>query len=221
MSTQSATGGDPWSGEAGAKAATWTTGAAPRAAGSAERHAWAGPMRIGGGGGIGLIIGILLISWLLGINPLTLLNGDLGGGPSGESFQEARPQSPEEAEMTQFVKVVLAETEDTWNGVFEASGSQYPDPKLVLFSGQTPSACGYASAASGPFYCPNDQQVYIDLAFYEELRRRFQAPGDFAQAYVIAHEVGHHVQNLIGVLPEFNWPVARRGSRLSTCLSAA
>jgi hypothetical protein len=105
--------------------------------------------------------------------------------------------------MSRFVRVVLAETEDTWSALFEAQGKTYPDPTLVLFSGSVRSACGFASAASGPFYCPNDAKLYIDLSFYEELRRRFAAPGDFAQAYVIAHEVGHHVQNLLGILPKF------------------
>jgi predicted metalloprotease len=171
-----------------------------------------GPVRAGGGG-IGLIIVVLVISWLLGINPLALLEGGMGGGmPSGGQFQEARPQSAEEQELSEFVRVVLAETEDTWGGIFQSSGEQYPEPTLVMFTGEVRSACGFASAASGPFYCPNDQKVYIDLAFYDELRRRFQAPGDFAQAYVIAHEVGHHIQNLIGVLPEFN----RRRQAMST-----
>lgn len=165
------------------------------------------PMRAGGGG-IGFIIVVLIISWFLGINPLTLLNGggiDIGGGGvQPGQFQESRPRSAAEEEMVSFVRVVLAETEDTWTAAFEASGERYVKPTLVTFTGQTQSACGFASAASGPFYCPGDQKVYIDLAFYEELRRRFQAPGDFAQAYVIAHEVGHHVQNLLGILPEFN-----------------
>ncbi|HEX2257740.1 MAG TPA: neutral zinc metallopeptidase, partial [Afifellaceae bacterium] len=105
-------------------------------------------------------------------------------------------------EMRDFVAVVLAETEDVWNRIFAENGGEYREPTLVLFSGQVRSACGFAGAASGPFYCPADERLYIDLAFYEELRRRFQAPGDFAQAYVIAHEVGHHVQNLLGTLPE-------------------
>jgi predicted metalloprotease len=101
-------------------------------------------------------------------------------------------------EMKEFVSVVLADTEDVWNEQFRRQGAEYREPTLVLFTGQVQSACGYASAAVGPFYCPGDEKVYIDLAFYDELQRRFNAPGDFAQAYVIAHEVGHHVQNLMG-----------------------
>jgi predicted metalloprotease len=106
--------------------------------------------------------------------------------------------------MKQFVSVVLAETEDVWNGVFQAEGSKYEEPTLALFSGQVQSACGYASSASGPFYCPGDRKVYLDTTFFDQLESQFGASGDFAQAYVIAHEVGHHVQNLIGVLPKFN-----------------
>jgi predicted metalloprotease len=106
--------------------------------------------------------------------------------------------------MTQFVSTVLAETEDVWNGIFQAEGLDYTEPTLVLFSGQVRSACGFASAASGPFYCPGDSKVYIDLAFYDQLERQFDAAGDFAQAYVLAHEVGHHIQNLTGILPKFN-----------------
>jgi len=101
--------------------------------------------------------------------------------------------------LKQFVSVVLGKTEDVWQEIFRQNGKQYREPKLVLFSGRVQSACGLGSAASGPFYCPGDQKVYIDLAFYEELRRRFNSPGDFAQAYVIAHEVGHHVQKLLGI----------------------
>lgn len=167
--------------------------------------------RKAGGGGIGVIIVVLVVSWFLGINPLTLLQG--GGLPTGSqnSFEEAPPRqsgttrpSAQDDEMKQFIAVVLAETEDVWNRIFTEGGAKYEEPRLVLFTGQVRSACGFASAASGPFYCPGDKRVYIDLSFYEELRRKFKAPGDFAQAYVIAHEIGHHVQNLIGVLPEFN-----------------
>ena len=171
--------------------------------------------RRGGGLGIGAILVILLISWVLGINPLSLLDGsgtmpyptdtsDSSTGGQGIGGQGAGESStPAQDEMSRFVRVVLGDTEDTWNQIFQQSGQNYPEPTLVLFSGSTRSACGFASAASGPFYCPGDRKLYIDLAFYEELRRRFKAPGDFAQAYVIAHEVGHHVQNLIGVLPKF------------------
>jgi predicted metalloprotease len=107
--------------------------------------------------------------------------------------------SPEHDPLADFVSVVLADTEDTWNEVFRRGGAQYVEPTLVLFSGAVQSACGFAQAAVGPFYCPADQKVYIDLSFYQDLRSRFRAPGDFAQAYVIAHEIGHHVQNLLGI----------------------
>jgi predicted metalloprotease len=161
--------------------------------------------RRGGGIGIGALLVILLISWALGINPLTLFE-DAGDGsvPSQQAGPgAAQPGSSAEDEMSHFVRVVLADTEDTWHAVFAQNGQNYPEPTLVLFSRGVRSACGFASTASGPFYCPGDRKVYIDLAFYDELRRRFQAPGDFAQAYVIAHEVGHHVQNLLGILPKF------------------
>ena len=163
-------------------------------------------MRRAGGGGIGFIVIIVILAFVFGINPLELLSG--GGGqvsvdPGARQTQTAStPQVS--SEMRDFVATVLAETEDTWNAIFSEGGQQYREPTLVLFSGSVRSACGFASAASGPFYCPGDQKVYIDLAFYDQLRRKFQAPGDFAQAYVLAHEVGHHVQNLSGVLPKFN-----------------
>ena len=163
--------------------------------------------RAGGGGGIGLIIVGLIAYFVFGINPLTLLGGggDLGGFTGGQQ-QSVSPRNsrPANDEMSQFVRVVLADTEDAWEQIFAARNARYKKPVLQLFTGQTRSACGAASSASGPFYCPADDKIYIDLSFYDELRRRFEAPGDFAQAYVLAHEVGHHVQNLIGVLPEFN-----------------
>lgn len=159
----------------------------------------------GGGIGIGGLVVILLISWALGINPLTLLSGgDVSMDGGGQQQTGTRPQGQSADETTAFVRTVLAETEDTWGGIFRASGETYTNPTLVLFSGQVSSACGSASSASGPFYCPGDRKVYLDTAFFQELDRRFGASGDFAQAYVIAHEVGHHVQNLTGVLPEFN-----------------
>ncbi|MGW9233086.1 KPN_02809 family neutral zinc metallopeptidase [Pseudorhizobium sp. NPDC055634] len=166
-----------------------------------------GVRRAGGGIGIGGIILILVISWVLGINPLTLLSGgDIGldgGAPAGR-YEEQTGRPPADDQTTAFIRTVLAETEDTWNGIFQASGETYREPTLVLFSGQVQSACGFASAATGPFYCPGDQRVYLDTSFFQELKQQFGAAGDFAEAYVIAHEVGHHVQNLIGVLPRFN-----------------
>lgn len=147
------------------------------------------------GGGIGTIV-IALIAMFLGVDPSIILE------PQGETYDSnnySRVSNPEEEELADFVSVVLADTEDTWEELFSENGARYIDPKLVLFSGTVESACGYAQAAMGPFYCPADQKVYIDLSFYEDLRSRHQAPGDFAQAYVIAHEVGHHVQNLLGI----------------------
>jgi predicted metalloprotease len=159
----------------------------------------------GGGIGIGGLLIILLISWALGINPLTLLSGGDISAPDSSSQQTGtRPQGQSADDTTAFVRTVLAETEDTWGGIFKAAGQTYEKPTLVLFSGQVASACGYASSASGPFYCPGDRKVYLDTAFFQELDQRFGAAGDFAQAYVIAHEIGHHIQNLTGVLPNFN-----------------
>jgi predicted metalloprotease len=160
------------------------------------------------GGGIGslILIGIvLLVIWFVtGKSPLEMLGG--GGGVPGGGGQVVEQEDGTQAndEMKQFVSVVLAETEDVWNGIFQAEGTQYKEPTLRLFSGQVQSACGFASSAAGPFYCPGDQKVYLDTTFFDQLDRQFGASGDFAQAYVIAHEVGHHVQNLIGVLPKFN-----------------
>jgi predicted metalloprotease len=155
---------------------------------------------IGRGGGIGgiVIVGIFLLgSWLLGVDPSTFFNGD-GGSTVSDSGTRGAPGD----EGGKFVATVLADTEDTWTKLLPASGVEYRKPTLVLFSGSTSSACGFAQAATGPFYCPEDEKVYIDLDFYRELSQRFQAPGDFAEAYVIAHEVGHHVQNLLGILPK-------------------
>lgn len=158
-----------------------------------------------GGSGLSLkaivIIGVIyLVLKLIGIDPLQIIGGD----PGGQLTSERQVSPARQDEMTEFVATVLAETEDVWNGIMQSQGFDYPEPTLVLFSGAVSSACGNASSASGPFYCPGDQKVYIDLTFFDELAQRFKASGDFAQAYVLAHEVGHHVQNLIGVLPQFN-----------------
>ncbi|MEQ9689293.1 MAG: neutral zinc metallopeptidase [Bauldia litoralis] len=171
-----------------------------------------GRARAGGGLGIGAIVVLLIVAWIAGINPLELLSGGGGGGPvvTGQSSRQQAPTGTPDDAGGQFVAVVLADTESTWQRIFREGGETYNEPILVLFSGQTSSACGFASAATGPFYCPGDQKVYIDLDFYRELRDRFDAPGDFAQAYVIAHEIGHHIQNLLGVLPDVN--AARRGA---------
>ena len=178
----------------------------------------------GGGGGIG-IVGLLIILGLMfffGVDPSVILQGgppddsgipniqlpqprsDRTGfpGPQEQGPQVQHPQSANEDELKQFVSVVLADTEDVWANLFQQYGQSYNDPKLVLFSGGIRSACGTGMAAMGPFYCPNDEKVYIDLSFYEELKNRFHAPGDFAQAYVIAHEIGHHVQKLLGIMDQ-------------------
>lgn len=167
-------------------------------------------LRVVKGGGFSgiLIMGVIaLVLWMAGINPLPILLGDgsiqTTQGSGGYSNNgSAAPRADDEA--ARFSRVVLKETEDVWSGIFQSAGQTYKKPVLVLFDGQVQSACGFASAASGPFYCPGDQKVYIDLSFYNELDKRFGASGDFAHAYVLAHEVGHHVQNLLGILPKFN-----------------
>jgi predicted metalloprotease len=147
------------------------------------------------GGGCGTII-IVLIIWMLGGNPLEFLSNTQVGEQSSVSEYQG---TAEENEMAQFVSVVLGDTEDVWHLLFQQSGNTYREPKLVIYTEAVQSACGYSNAATGPFYCPADEKVYIDLSFLQEMQRRFQAPGDFAAAYVIAHEVGHHVQNLLGI----------------------
>ena len=150
--------------------------------------------------GIGTIVVALVGGWIFGINPLTILSMLSGGGGTTEQVQQAPAQRPPaDDRMAKFVSTVLADTEDVWKDVFAKGGKAYTEPHLVLFRGVTRTACGNGQAAMGPFYCPGDQKVYIDLAFYETLKTRLGAQGDFAQAYVIAHEVGHHVQNLLGI----------------------
>ena len=164
----------------------------------------------GGGGfgfggrtiGIGTIVVALVGGWVLGVNPMTILSMLSGGGGGSQvSTQPQAPaqQPPADDEMARFVKTVLADTEDTWTNLFKAEGGSYVKPKLVLFEGSTPTACGTGQSATGPFYCPGDQQVYLDLDFFNLMQQRFKVSGEFAQAYVIAHEVGHHVQNLMGL----------------------
>lgn len=148
--------------------------------------------------GIGSIAIALVVSYFLGVNPMTVLNV-LSGGSSPTSQPAPAQHPPADDRMAQFVATVLGDTEDVWGKVFTQGGATYQKPKLVLFRGATSTACGQGQAAMGPFYCPADQKVYIDLAFYETLKNQLGAPGDFAQAYVIAHEVGHHVQNLLGI----------------------
>ncbi len=154
------------------------------------------------GGGLGGIV-ILVIALLLGADPRQLLE-QLPSDPQAPATQSSRQTNPEEEELRQFVGAVLGDTEDVWNDIFRQVGRQYREPTLVLFTDQVQSACGVAGAAVGPFYCPGDEKLYIDLAFYRELKTRFRAPGDFAQAYVIAHEVGHHIQQLLGTMDRVN-----------------
>jgi predicted metalloprotease len=157
------------------------------------------------GGGIGTVV-ILLLVLLLGGDPQSVMD-QLDGGQASGPVQATE----EENQMAQFVSVVLADTEEVWGRIFTEAGGTYREPTLVLFRGQVQSACGYATAASGPFYCPSDEKVYIDLSFCDDLREKYGAYGDFAVAYVIAHEIGHHVQNLMGILDE----VQAERSRLS------
>ena len=169
------------------------------------------------GGGIGVVI-VVVIALLMGVDPSQLLQqmpSSSTVAPSSGPVQS----SPEEDRLKDFVSVVLADTEDTWAELFRAGGRQYVDPKLVLFSGAVQSACGFAQAAVGPFYCPADQKVYIDLSFYRDLRERFHAPGDFAEAYVIAHEVGHHVQNLLGISDKVHAAQQRGSESQASALS--
>jgi hypothetical protein len=151
------------------------------------------------GGGIGTIVVVVLL-YLLGGDPTSILQNVQTGEQTSSSYIE----SVEEKELAQFVSVVLAETETVWNNLFQEKGSSYIEPKLVLFSGSVESACGMAGSSSGPFYCPGDEKLYIDLSFYHELQQRFKAPGDFAMAYVIAHEVGHHIQKLTGTMDKIH-----------------
>jgi predicted metalloprotease len=156
------------------------------------------PGRVVAGGGIGTVV-ILVVMYFMGADPQQLLNVALNSTTSDSSSGSVTPPSPEQDELARFVSVVLADTEKVWNEQFQLMGKSYREPHLILFTGRVRSACGMASAATGPFYCPGDEQVYVDLDFYRELKERFKAPGDFAQAYVIAHEIGHHVQKLMGI----------------------
>ena len=182
----------------------------------------------GGGGrmlggrsiGIGTIVIALVGGWVLGVNPLTLL-GMLsgGGGPVAVQQQGPAQRPPADNQMAKFVSTVLADTEDVWRGVFSQAGGTYRDPTLVLFRGRTSTACGQGQAAMGPFYCPADQKVYIDLGFYETLKNQLGAPGEFAQAYVVAHEVGHHVQNLLGITGKMDEMRGRMGQAQYNAMS--
>jgi len=151
------------------------------------------------GGGIGIII-LALVGMYFGIDPTMILNmGEAIQAPSSDSATRTVPVDPRQEQEKEFISVVLADTEDVWGQVFKERGGTYEKPKLVLFTGAVQSACGFAKAAMGPFYCPGDRKVYIDLAFYDDLKNQLDSPGDFAQAYVVAHEIGHHVQKLLGI----------------------
>lgn len=168
------------------------------------------PVGRGGGVGIGTIVIAFVAAWIFGINPMTVI-GMFAGGDLGTQGQVSQPQGSTVApqdDAGRFASVVLASTEDTWQKIFQQAGAQYRPPKLVLFRGRTATACGTGDAGTGPFYCPADQKLYVDLSFFDVLHQRFGAAGDTAQAYVIAHEVGHHVQNLTGLMNKMD--AARR-----------
>jgi predicted metalloprotease len=169
------------------------------------------------GGGIGTLV-LVLVAIYFGIDPSVILSPATNtGGPQVQMQPVER--SAEENRLADFIAVVLADTEDTWHALFQQSGRIYQEPKLVLFTDTVQSACGMAQSAMGPFYCPADNKVYIDLGFYQELRDRFHAPGDFAQAYVVAHEIGHHVQNLLGISDQVHAARSRMSQKQYNALS--
>jgi len=200
-----------WQGRAESSNIEDRRGAGPSMGGFSGGPGLGGGIPIGGRGGLGIggIIVLLIICWVLGINPLTLLSGgnyDTGSSTDGSSYSQPAPSGSTggEDQLVNFVSVVVKDTETYWGDYFQSIGKTYVPPKVVLFSQSTQSGCGLAQTASGPFYCPNDKQVYLDLAFYQQLRNQFHAAGDFAQAYVIAHEVGHHVQDELGTLGKYD-----------------
>ena len=173
------------------------------------------------GGGIGTLI-LVLVALYFGVDPSVIINQSVPPSVSTTESTESYTGSPEEDRLADFTSVVLADTEDTWHVLFRQMGKTYQEPNLVLYSNAVESACGFAQSAVGPFYCPRDSKVYIDLSFYRDLRNRFKAPGDFAQAYVIAHEIGHHVQNLLGIAGKVHELRSRvsetQGNRLSVMM---
>ena len=178
--------------------------------------------RIGGGGlSIGGVLVALVVGWIFGINPLALLGmmGGDGGGQVATQSQGPAKAPPASDERAQFVSTVLADTENVWRQVFSSAGGTYREPKLVLFRGATRTACGVGQSAMGPFYCPADLNVYLDLEFFEVMSRRLGAPGDFAQAYVVAHEVGHHVQRLLGITDKVEAARGRMSEAQNNALS--
>jgi uncharacterized protein len=166
------------------------------------------------GGGIGTVL-LALVAMYFGVDPSVVMQGMQQSPPPAQSQSAPTANDP----MREFISVVLADTEDVWRRIFQQSGKTYVEPKLVLFSGSVQSACGHADAAVGPFYCSGDQKVYIDLSFYQDLKDRFQAPGDFAQAYVIAHEIGHHVQALLGISERVQARMQQVGEAKANALS--
>ncbi len=172
-----------------------------------------GAARKAGGLGIVGILVVLAIGYFTGQNPLQLLGQLNQSGALSSGGAQTQSGPPQNDQTSIFIQSILGETEDVWSGIFRASGSEYPAPKLVLFSGSVTSACGRAGAASGPFYCPGDRQLYIDTSFFQEMRARLGGGGDFAEAYVIAHEVGHHIQTLTGVSAKVN-DIRRRGGNV-------
>ena len=183
-----------------------------------DRRAGGARMGLLGGGGLMTLV-LVLVALYFGVDPSLLLQEMPAGGETSVRREMPADSAGPPDTTSDFVSVVLADTEDTWQLLFTAANRRYEEPSLVLFSGQVSSACGMASAAVGPFYCPGDSKVYIDLAFFADLRDRFEAPGDFAQAYVIAHEVGHHVQNLLGTSAEVQRARQRQGEVEANALS--
>lgn len=167
--------------------------------------------------GIGGMILVALLTWVMGGNPLEVLDDDEDSGDEGQQTEYV--QSEEEAQLFSFTKKIFASTEDVWTELFKAEGLEYRQPKMVIYRSATRSGCGQASSSTGPFYCPADQTVYIDLSFFDEMERSLGAGGDFAYAYVIAHEVGHHVQNLLGTIDKVNSETARLGKKEGNQLS--
>src|SRR4051812_27350682 len=161
----------------------------------------------------------MVVAMLFGVDPRALFNGGESGGPSGPGVSNSRSANPAEEEAKNFSSAVLASTEDVWSDIMRQNGRQYRVPKMVLYRGETRSACGLSSAAVGPFYCPGDEKLYLDLSFFDELRSRFRSPGDFAQAYVIAHEVGHHIQKLLGTMDKVDSMRERMSERDANALS--
>jgi len=181
-----------------------------------RRGARAGPKLLGGG--VGTIV-LVLVAMYFGVDPTPLLQDMQGAGGASSSGSRPTSQDPEDDTLADMVRVVVGDTEDVWTEIFAAQGRRYEAPKLVLFTGETDSKCGRGQAAMGPFYCPADRKAYIDLSFYDQMRTRYRAPGDFAQAYVIAHEIGHHVQNLLGISAQVHQMKQQVGATEANALS--